>query len=96
MPIAIPIFQRRIHPPTFTVEILISKKAYTEYAAAATDIEKQETGKGHIRSVTSHIDELGDKKYQKYIQKAADHVMMFIPNECAYYAATRVRMNFCR
>jgi len=75
------------------IDSKVSLKAYTEYIEAATDIEKQEAGKRHIRSVISHIDELGDKKYQKYIQKAADHVMMFIPNEGAYYAAMQLNPN---
>ncbi len=75
------------------IDSKVSLKAYTEYISATTDIEKQEAGKRHIRSVISHIDELGDKKYQKYIQKAADHVMMFIPNEGAYYAAMQLNPN---
>lgn len=72
------------------IDSKVSLKAYTEYMSAPTDIEKQEAGRRHIRSVISHIDELGDKKYQKYLQKAADHVMMFIPNEGAYYAAMQL------
>ncbi|MCM1489985.1 MAG: DNA recombination protein RmuC [Muribaculum sp.] len=72
------------------IDSKVSLKAYTEYMSASSDSEKETAGKRHIRSVISHIDELGDKKYQKYLQKAADHVMMFIPNEGAYYAAMQL------
>lgn len=72
------------------IDSKVSLKAYTEYMSATDDLSRQEAGKRHIRSVTSHIDELGDKQYQKVIKKAADHVMMFIPNEGAYYAAMQL------
>lgn len=72
------------------IDSKVSLKAYTEYMSASTEIEKKEAGKRHIKSVVAHIDELGDKKYQKLIQKSADHVMMFIPNEGAYYAAMQL------
>ena len=72
------------------IDSKVSLKAYSEYMSAQSDMEKETAGKRHIRSVISHIDELGDKKYQTYIKKAADHVMMFIPNEGAYYAAMQI------
>lgn len=72
------------------IDSKVSLKAYSEYMSANTEAEKTEAGKRHIKSVTMHIDELGDKKYQTHIRKAADHVMMFIPNEGAYYAAMQL------
>lgn len=72
------------------IDSKVSLKAYTEYMSATGDDERQLAGRRHVRSVVSHIDELGDKQYQKYILKAADHVMMFIPNEGAYYAAMQL------
>lgn len=72
------------------IDSKVSLKAYTEYMSATSDDERHLAGRRHVRSVISHIDELGDKKYQKYISKAADHVMMFIPNEGAYYAAMQI------
>lgn len=72
------------------IDSKVSLKAYTEYMSASSDEERAAAGKRHIKSVISHIDELGDKKYQSYIGKSADHVMMFIPNEGAYYAAMQL------
>lgn len=72
------------------IDSKVSLKAYTEYMSASSDEERAAAGKRHIKSVISHIDEIGDKKYQAYIGKSADHVMMFIPNEGAYYAAMQL------
>lgn len=72
------------------IDSKVSLKAYTEYMSATSDTESREAGKRHVRSVISHIDELADKKYQSRISKAADHIMMFIPNEGAYYAAMQL------
>ncbi|MDE6650565.1 MAG: DNA recombination protein RmuC [Muribaculaceae bacterium] len=72
------------------IDSKVSLKAYTEYMSASDDEERETAGKRHIRSVMNHIDELGDKKYQIHINKAADHIMMFIPNEGAYYAAMQL------
>ncbi len=72
------------------IDSKVSLKAYTEYMSASEDADRAIAGKRHIRSVMSHIDELGDKKYQAHISKSADHIMMFIPNEGAYYAAMQL------
>lgn len=72
------------------IDSKVSLKAYSDYFAAADDTERDDAGRRHIRSVVSHINELGDKKYQTHIGKAADHVMMFIPNEGAYYLAMQL------
>ncbi|MBO5445207.1 MAG: DNA recombination protein RmuC [Muribaculaceae bacterium] len=73
------------------IDSKVSLKAYTEYVSAAGQPERETAGKRHIISITGHINELGDKKYQSHIKKAADHVMMFIPNEGAYYAAMQIK-----
>lgn len=72
------------------IDSKVSLKAYTEYMSATEEEARKSAGRRHIASVIKHIDELGDKKYQKKIKKAADHVMMFIPNEGAYYAAMQL------
>lgn len=72
------------------IDSKVSLKAYIEYMSASDDASRAAAGKRHLASVVRHIDELGDKQYQKLISKAADHVMMFIPNEGAYYAAMQL------
>lgn len=72
------------------IDSKVSLKAYVDYVSATTDSDRKAAADRHIRSVTAHINELGDKKYQTRIAKAADHVMMFIPNEGAYYAAMQI------
>lgn len=72
------------------IDSKVSLKAYVDYVSATTDSDRKAAADRHIRSVTAHINELGDKKYQTWIAKAADHVMMFIPNEGAYYAAMQI------
>lgn len=73
------------------IDSKVSLKAYTEYMSTSDISERDASAKRHITSITNHINELGDKKYQNHIKKAADHVMMFIPNEGAYYAAMQIK-----
>lgn len=72
------------------IDSKVSLKAYVDYVSASSDDDRQLAGQRHIRSVMAHINELGDKRYQSHISKTADHVMMFIPNEGAYYAAMQI------
>lgn len=73
------------------IDSKVSLKAYTEYMSASDEAERDTAARRHITSVTNHINELSDKKYQTAIKKCADHVMMFIPNEGAYYAAMQIK-----
>lgn len=73
------------------IDSKVSLKAYTEYMSASDEAERDSAARHHITSVTNHINELGDKKYQTVVKKSADHVMMFIPNEGAYYAAMQIK-----
>lgn len=73
------------------IDSKVSLKAYTEYMSASDEAERDSAARRHITSVTNHINELGDKKYQTVVKKSADHVMMFIPNEGAYYAAMQIK-----
>lgn len=72
------------------IDSKVSLTAYTRYVAAETDEERKREGKQHVSSVKKHIDELGSKQYQKQIRDAADHVLMFMPIEGAYYAAMQI------
>lgn len=69
------------------VDSKVSITAYTGYANATTDTERNTFLKEHLRSVESHIAELNAKAYQKHVKNSADFVIMFMPNEGAYLAA---------
>lgn len=60
----------------------VSLKAYTDYHSTDDPNEKEMHLKNHINSVKTHISELAQKEYYKYIDKrfsAPDFVIMFIP-----------------
>lgn len=69
------------------IDSKVSLKAFTEYCSARTDEEKTAAGKRHRESVRQHVRELAAKQYQKQVADAAEHVLMFIPNESAFLAA---------
>ncbi|MGN0229567.1 MAG: DNA recombination protein RmuC [Muribaculaceae bacterium] len=69
------------------IDSKVSITAYTGYANATTDTERDKFLKEHLRSVESHIAELNAKAYQKHVKNSADFVIMFMPNEGAYLAA---------
>jgi DNA recombination protein RmuC len=75
------------------VDSKVSLTAYCEYMAAENDDDKNKFASRHIISVKKHIDELATKRYQRNITNAADHVLMFIPNEGAYFAAMNIDSN---
>ena len=71
---------------SLVIDSKVSLTAYTDYVNASA--EEQPTAlAAHLRSVKQHIEELARKEYPKYVQNAADFVMMFVPNEGAYLAA---------
>ena len=71
---------------SLVIDSKVSLTAYTDYVNAS--VEEQPTAlAAHLRSVKQHIEELARKEYPKYVQNAADFVMMFVPNEGAYLAA---------
>ncbi len=69
------------------IDSKVSLTAYTDYVNADGEQQRQEALKRHLASVRKHVDELGQKTYQRWVKDSADFVMMFIPNEPAYLLA---------
>lgn len=71
------------------IDSKVSLTAYVDYVnAEGKNTEKQKL-KEHLASIKKHIDELSAKDYSKYDVKTPEFVMMFIPNESAYYVAVK-------
>ena len=68
------------------VDSKVSLTAYVAYAESADPDEASRAVKNHLRSVRSHIDELGSKRYQALVD-SPDFVIMFVPNEPAFLLA---------
>lgn len=69
--------------------IIDSKVSLTAFVGYANAEDAEKSGrymKDHLRSVRSHVDELGSKRYQTLVN-SPDFVIMFIPNEPAFMAA---------
>lgn len=69
------------------IDSKVSLTAYVRLCEASSPEEREAATAAHLRSVRKHVDELGAKQYQKHWSRAADHMLMFIPNEGAYFAA---------
>ncbi|WP_428400346.1 DNA recombination protein RmuC [Niabella insulamsoli] len=70
------------------VDAKVSLTAFVRYAEAEEETLQEAALIAHVRSVKAHIDELQVKAYDDY-DKSMDFVMMFIPNEAAYFAALK-------
>ncbi|WP_101571023.1 DNA recombination protein RmuC [Alistipes sp. cv1] len=68
------------------VDSKVSLTAYVAYTESADPDEASRAVKNHLRSVRSHIDELGSKRYQALVD-SPDFVIMFVPNEPAFLLA---------
>lgn len=67
------------------VDSKVSLNAFIRMTEAETEEGQQAELLAHVKSMKSHIDELNIKAYEDY-SKSMDFVMMFVPNESAYFA----------
>lgn len=72
------------------IDSKVSLTAYTRFCSATDDEARKREGQQHVRSVRSHIDELARAAYQKSVPKAAEHMLMFMPVEGAYFTAMQL------
>lgn len=71
------------------IDSKVSLTAYVDYVNAQEKDTESKKLKEHVTSIRNHIKELSEKDYSKYKDEAPEFVMMFIPNEAAYYAALK-------
>lgn len=74
------------------IDSKVSLSAYIDYVNSPDNSDEQsEAARRHLLSVRRHIAELAEKRYQDLVgEKRLDFVMMFIPNEGAYFALMRL------
>ena len=74
------------------IDSKVSLSAYIDYVnAEGNEVAAADAAKRHLLSVRRHIMELAEKRYQDLVgDKKLDFVMMFIPNEGAYFAMMRL------
>lgn len=78
-----------IHLPDNRKLIIDSKVtlvAYDRYCASESDEERELHLRDHLKSLSTHIDQLSGKKYDE-MESSPDFVMLFVPVEPAYLTA---------
>ncbi|MBS1497229.1 MAG: DNA recombination protein RmuC [Bacteroidetes bacterium] len=68
------------------VDSKVSLNAFLRMTEAETEEAQQAELLAHVKAIKAHIDDLSVKAYEDY-SKSMDFVMMFVPNESAYFAA---------
>jgi DNA recombination protein RmuC len=68
------------------VDSKVSLNAFIRMVEAEDETVQQAELLAHVKAVKAHIDDLSIKAYDDY-SKSMDFVMMFVPNESAYFAA---------
>jgi DNA recombination protein RmuC len=72
------------------IDAKVSIKAYYDYVNEGNELLKKTLLDRHVQSLLSHVKELAQKDYSRYIQSprtAIDFVIMFVPNEAALQVA---------
>ena len=69
------------------IDAKVSLRAYERYFNAPDEQSRTEALQQHLRSVRSHIDQLGSKNYDRLMERTPDFVLMFIAVEPAYNLA---------
>ena len=72
------------------IDAKVSIKAYYDYVNEPVETVRQQMLDRHVQSLRSHVKELAQKDYSRYIQPprtAIDFVIMYVPNEAALQAA---------
>lgn len=72
------------------IDAKVSIKAYYDYVNEPNELLKKTLLDRHVQSLLSHVKELAQKDYSRYIQStrtAIDFVIMFVPNEAALQVA---------
>ncbi len=72
------------------IDSKVSLSAFLDYTAAETEEQKKEALDRHIKSIRSHVKELANKNYKRYIlppRESLNFMIMFVPNESALQLA---------
>ena len=72
------------------IDAKVSIKAYYDYVNETAEPVRQQMLDRHVQSLRSHVKELAQKDYSRYIQSprtAIDFVIMYVPNEAALQVA---------
>ena len=72
------------------IDAKVSIKAYYDYVNETAEAVRLQMLDRHVQSLRSHVKELAQKDYSRYIQaprKAIDFVIMYVPNEAAMQVA---------
>lgn len=69
------------------IDSKVSLTAFADALGAESEEARQAAIKANYDSVWAHVKELAKKEYPKYVDKAIQYVLMFVPNEGAYVMA---------
>lgn len=71
------------------IDSKVNLKAYMEYANAESNEDSKRWAKVHLEAMRNQIKELSEKHYEQRIAGAPDFVILFVPNEPAYFLALK-------